>query len=74
MGLREAQGEVAGMIRSGIAFDAIEDEIEEILDLDDEQRAALWLYAWSQQDRRWQRRGHSPLDLGRKRWVGSPSP
>jgi hypothetical protein len=48
MGLRETQGEVAGMIRSGIAFDAIEDEIEEILDLEDEQRAALWLYAWSQ--------------------------
>lgn len=40
MGLREAQVEVAGMIRSGIAFDAIEDEIEEILDLDDQQRAA----------------------------------
>jgi hypothetical protein len=55
MGLLRAQRDVTGMIGSGSAFDTIEDRIDEIPDLSDGQRAALWLYAWSRQGGRWQR-------------------
>jgi hypothetical protein len=51
-----ARNEVAGMIRSGAAFEAIEDQIEMIPGLVADERAALWLYAWSSQDSGWQRR------------------
>ena len=61
MGLTQAQSEVTTLMRSGAAFDAIEDRIAKIPDLDDDQRAALWLYAWSRQGRRWQR--HSAAQL-----------
>lgn len=66
MGLRQAQRDVSGLIRSRVAFDAIEDRIEEIPGLDDQERAALWLYAWSRQSRRWQYDATDEL-LG---WVG----
>lgn len=66
MGLRQAQRDVSGLIRSRVAFDAIEDRIEEIPNLDDRERAALWLYAWSRQSRSWQYDATDEL-LG---WVG----
>ena len=47
--MARAQREVAGMINSGTPFDAIEDQIHHIPDLVDDQRSALWLYAWSRQ-------------------------
>ena len=55
MGLLHAETEVTGMVSSGIAFDTIEDRIEEISGLTHDQRSALWLYAWSGQDSAWQR-------------------
>jgi hypothetical protein len=55
MSLTHARREVAGMIHSGTAFDAIEEEIQRIPGLVDDERSALWLYAWSRQGRRWQR-------------------
>ena len=55
MGLARAQSKVSGLIRSRAAFDAIEDRIDSIPGLADQERAALWLYAWSRQGRRWQR-------------------
>lgn len=55
MGLRQAQRDVTGLIRSRVAFDSIEDRIDSIPGLDDHERAALWLYAWSHQGRGWQR-------------------
>jgi hypothetical protein len=61
MGLIEAEGTVARMIHSGVAFDAIEDRIDEIPELDGEARAALWLYAWSRQGDSWQRRASAEL-------------
>jgi hypothetical protein len=66
MGLPEAQNDVSGMISSRVAFDAIEVRIEEIPGLDAEERAALWLYAWSRQGRRWQRNAANQL----LQWVG----
>ena len=54
MGLAQAQNDVSGLIRSRAEFGAIEDRIEEVPGLDDDQRAALWLYAWSRQGRAWQ--------------------
>jgi len=66
MGLMEAQSDVSGMIHSRAAFDAIELRIEEIPGLDDQERAALWLYAWSRQGRRWQRNAANQL----LQWVG----
>ena len=55
MGLRQAQRDVRGLIRSRVPFDSIEDRIDSIPGLDDHQRAALWLYAWSRQGHGWQR-------------------
>jgi hypothetical protein len=55
MGLRQAQRDVSGLVRSRVAFDSIEERIDEIPGLEDQERAALWLYAWSHQGHRWQR-------------------
>lgn len=55
MGLTQARSNVSGLIRSRVAFDAIEDRIDATPGLADQERAALWLYAWSRQGRRWQR-------------------
>ena len=63
MGLMHAKHEVAGMINSGTPFDAIEDQIQRIPDLIDDERSALWLYAWSRQGRSWQRNASSQLLL-----------
>jgi hypothetical protein len=56
-----AQSEVATAIDSGVPFDAIEDQIQQIPDLVDDERSALWLYAWSLQGRRWQRTAATQL-------------
>jgi hypothetical protein len=55
MGLRQAQHDVSSLVRSRAAFDSIEERIDEIPGLEDQERAALWLYAWSRQGRSWQR-------------------
>ena len=67
MGLTEAQSEVTGLIRSRTAFATIEDRIEAISDLGDNERAALWLYAWSCQGRSWQRR----TSMQHLQWITS---
>ena len=69
MGLIHAQREVAGMIHSGTPFDAIEDQIQRIPGLLDDERSALWLYAWSRQGRSWQRNASTQL----LQWVASGS-
>jgi hypothetical protein len=56
-----AQSELATAIHSGVPFDAIEDQIQQIPDLVDDERSALWLYAWSLQGRRWQRTAATQL-------------
>jgi hypothetical protein len=66
MGLTQAQSNVSGLIRSRAAFDAIEDRIDAMAGLADQERAALWLYAWSRQGRRWQRDTADQL----LEWVG----
>ncbi len=66
MGLRQAQRDVSGLIRSRVAFDAIEDRIDAIPGLDDQERAALWLFAWSRQARGWQYDAADEL----LEWVG----
>jgi hypothetical protein len=63
MGMMHAQREVVGMIHSGTPFDAIEDQIQRIPDLVDDERSALWLYAWSRQGRSWQRHAATQLLL-----------
>jgi hypothetical protein len=68
MGLLQARTDVSGLIRSRVAFDSIEHRIDEIPGLDDRERAALWLYAWSRQGRRWQR--HTADEL--LEWIGGP--
>jgi len=55
MGLRQAQRDVRWLVRSQAEFDSIEERIDEFRGLDDQERAALWLYAWSRQGRGWQR-------------------
>ena len=66
MGLAEAQIDVRELIRSRIAFDAIEVRINEIPGLAEQERAALWLYAWSRQGRKWQRDTADEL----LEWIG----
>jgi hypothetical protein len=63
MGLMHAERTVAGMLHAGTPFDAIEEEIQRIPDLVDDERSALWLYAWSGQGRRWQRNSARQLLL-----------
>lgn len=63
MDLMHAQRQVAGMIHSRTPFDAIEDQIQRIPDLVDDERSALWLYAWSRQARSWQRNAATQLLL-----------
>ena len=67
MDLMHAQRQVTGMIHAGTPFDAIEDQIQRIPDLVDDERSALWLYAWSRQRRDWQRHSSARLLL----WAGS---
>ena len=55
MGVQQAQHEVSGLISSRAAFEAIEARIDVIPGLDDQERAALWLFAWSRQRHSWQR-------------------
>ena len=65
MGLQQAQSEVAGMLHAGTPFHAIEEQIDGIPGLLDDERSALWLYAWSHQARDWQRRASTQILL----WV-----
>jgi hypothetical protein len=65
MGLQQAHSEVAGMIHAGTPFHAIEEQIGGIPGLLDDERSALWLYAWSHQGRGWQRRESAQLLM----WV-----
>ena len=66
MGLRQAQRDVSTLVRSRVQFGSIEERIDEIPGLDDQERAALWLYAWSRQGRGWQRATADQL----LDWVG----
>jgi hypothetical protein len=66
MGLRQAQRDVSSLVRSRVQFGSIEERIDEIPGLDDRERAALWLYAWSRQGRGWQRATADQL----LEWVG----
>ena len=63
MGLTQAQGEVAGLIHAGTPFDAIEDQIQVMHGLVDDERSALWLYAWSRQSSVWQRNASAQVLL-----------
>jgi hypothetical protein len=67
MDLMRAQRQVAGMIHAGTPFDAIEDQIQRIPELVDDERSALWLYAWSRQRRDWQWNASTQL----LRWAGA---
>jgi hypothetical protein len=49
------QESVATKMQDGASLDRIETEVIEPSDLDPEQKAALWLYAWSFQEGREQR-------------------
>jgi hypothetical protein len=54
MELSAARADVWKMIRAGMAFDVIEAEIDQT-PLSDDQKAALWLYAWTLLDQGRQR-------------------
>jgi hypothetical protein len=42
---------VTELIRAGEPFDAVEEAIDEVVDLTHDQKAALWLFAFSLRDR-----------------------
>jgi rhamnogalacturonyl hydrolase YesR len=65
MGLEQAHSEVTGMLHAGTPFHAIEEQIYGIPGLLDDERSALWLYAWSHQARDWQHRASTQILL----WV-----
>ena len=48
--------EVAGLIRGGESFGVVESTIDELADLTTDQKAALWLFAFSLRDPGEQRR------------------
>jgi hypothetical protein len=45
--LARLQERVASMMRAGASLDHVETEVVEPAELDSEQKAALWLFAWS---------------------------
>jgi hypothetical protein len=47
IGLFSLQERVATLMQDGASLNRIETEVIEPSDLDPEQKAALWLYAWS---------------------------
>jgi hypothetical protein len=54
--LRQVQGDVAFRMRRGDAFASVEAEVIDPSDLSDDEKAALWLFAWSFVNWRRQRR------------------
>jgi len=54
--LRELQCVIEAGMRRGESFSTIDDEVIEPSRLSDEEKSALWLYAWSFMDWRAQRR------------------
>jgi hypothetical protein len=64
----EVQGEIDVHVRRGDSFATIEDDLIEPSGLSEQQKSALWLYAWSFVDQRAQRceaRAHLMLVGGR---------
>ena len=55
LSLGDYHDQVEGMIQAGEVFGVVEDTINAAA-LDDDQKAALWLLAWSSRDTRAQRR------------------
>jgi hypothetical protein len=55
-GLASYRDSITERIRSGEAFGSIEDSIDELADLTNDQKAALWLYAFTLRDRGEQQR------------------
>jgi hypothetical protein len=54
--LKQLQGDVAFRMRHGDAFASVEAEVIDPSELSEEEKAALWLYAWSFVNWRRQRR------------------
>lgn len=54
--LHELQWEIDARMRRGYSFSSLEDELIELSDLSEDEKSALWLYAWSFVDGRAQRR------------------
>jgi hypothetical protein len=55
-GLDEVRSEIDARMRRGHSFTSLEDEVIEPSDLSEDEKSALWLYAWSFVSRRAQRR------------------
>ena len=71
----ELQDRIRSLIRTGMDLPEIEDELITPSALDEEQRAALWLYAWSLVDANEPDAGTSrPRRFVRSRWSGSRTP
>jgi hypothetical protein len=54
-GLAECQADIAGRMEAGQPFDEVE-EVIELADMSEDQKAALWLMAFCMRDRRDQQR------------------
>jgi hypothetical protein len=44
------QEQIAGLMLGGASLDSVEEEVIEPCGLDEDRKAALWLYAWSFMD------------------------
>jgi len=70
----QARHEIDAALRRGESFSVIEEEVIERCALSDDQKSALWLYAWSFVDPRVQRRearAHLSLVCGRTHQVSA---
>ncbi|MEA2358799.1 MAG: hypothetical protein QOI62_2059 [Solirubrobacteraceae bacterium] len=45
--LDELRGEIDARMRRGSSFSSLEDDVIEPSELSDDEKSALWLYAWS---------------------------
>lgn len=50
------RAQIDSALRAGVSVDDIDDRIIATTELDDRQKAAMWLYAFSHQHRRWRSR------------------
>lgn len=55
-GIDEFRSEIDARMRRGHSFTSLEDEVIDPSDLSEDEKSALWLYAWSFVGRRAQRR------------------
>lgn len=46
--MTRAMQQVRGLVRTGVPFERLEAYVEDLGDLEDDERALLWMFAWAE--------------------------